>query len=132
MKLAIPIWNDRVSSAFDFAHKLLLIEFENDREKSRQEIALVDQSGPNRAALLKQLDVSVLICGAISRPLAEMISRLDIQVLPFVKGPTEQIINAFKTGRLNQPQYALPGFWPGARRGFRRCRGWKGGRIKRS
>jgi predicted Fe-Mo cluster-binding NifX family protein len=128
MKVALPVWQGRVSSVFDFAHKLLVVEFERGREKARQEIILVEQSGPNRAATLKELGVGVLICGAISRPLAEMINGSGIQVLPFVSGPTEQIINAYETGRLGQPQYILPGFWRGARRGFRRCRGWKGGR----
>lgn len=128
MKVALPVWQGRVSSVFDFAHKLLVVEFEKGKEKARQEIVLVEQSGPNRAAMLKQLGVSILICGAISRPLAEMINGSGIQVLPFVSGSTEQIINAYKTGRLSQPQYILPGFWHGARRGFRRCRGWKGGR----
>ena len=128
MKVALPVWNGRVSSVFDFAHKLLIMELENGGEKDRQEIVLVEQSGPERAATLKQLDVGVLICGAISRPLAEMINGSGIQVLPFVTGSTEQIVNAYKTGQLSQPQYTLPGFWRGARRGFRRRRCWKGGR----
>ena len=125
MKVALPVWQDRVSSVFDFAHKILVVEFEKGRETDRQEIILVEQSCPERAATLKQLGVRVLICGAISRPLAEMINGSGIQVLPFVKGSAEQIMNAYKTGQLSQPQYILPGFWHGARRGFRRCRGWK-------
>jgi len=128
MKVALPVWQGQVSSVFDFAHILLVIELENGGEKGRQEIVLVEQSGPERAATLKQLGVGILICGAISRLLTEMINGSGIQVLPFVTGSTEQIINAYKTGRLSQPQYTLPGFWPGARRSFRRCRGWKGGR----
>lgn len=128
MKVALPVWQGQVSSVFDFAHKLLVIELGNGGEKGRQEIVLVEQSGPERAAMLKQLGVGVLICGAISRPLAEMINGSGIQVLPFVKGSTEQIMNAYKTDQLSQPQYTLPGFWPGSRRCFRRRRGWKGGR----
>ena len=128
MKVALPFWQGQVSSVFDFAHRLLLIELENGEEKSRREIALVEQSGPERAAILKQLGISVLICGAISRPLAEMINDSGIQVLPFVTGSTEQIMHAYKTGQLSQPQYTLPGSWPGARRGFRRRRRWKSGR----
>jgi predicted Fe-Mo cluster-binding NifX family protein len=125
MKVALPVWQGRVSSVFDFAHILLVVEFEKGREKSRQEITLAEQTRPNRVAILKQLGVRILICGAISRPLAEMLNGSGIQVLPFVSGPTEQIINAYETGRLGQPQYILPGFWHGARIGFRRCRGWK-------
>ena len=128
MKVALPIWQGHVSSVFDFAHKLLLIEFENGKDRDRQEIVLVEQSSPERAVTLKRLGVGVLICGAISRPLAEMISALGIQIFPFVTGTTEQIITAYKTGQLSQPQYILPGFWPGARRCFRRGRGWKGAR----
>jgi predicted Fe-Mo cluster-binding NifX family protein len=129
MKVALPVWQGRVSSVLDFAHKLLVVEFDKGREKSRQEVILVEQSVPNRAATLKQLGVGVLICGAISRPLAEMINGSGIQVLPFVSGPTEQIISAYKTGLLGSPQYILPGFWHGARRGFRTCRGRKRGRT---
>jgi predicted Fe-Mo cluster-binding NifX family protein len=128
MKVALPVWQGQVSSVFDFAQKLLVIELENGGEKSRQEIVLFEQSSPERAAKLKQLGVGVLICGAISRPLAEMINGSGIQVLPFVTGSTVQIMKAYKTGQLNKPQYRLPGFWPGARRGFRRRRGWKCGR----
>jgi predicted Fe-Mo cluster-binding NifX family protein len=128
MKVALPVWQGQVSSVFDFAHKLLVIELKNGGETDSQEIVLVEQSGPERAATLKQLGVGVLICGAISRPLAEMINGSGIQVLPFVKGSAEQIMNAYKTGQLSQPQYTMPGFWPGARRSFRRRRCWKGGR----
>jgi predicted Fe-Mo cluster-binding NifX family protein len=128
MKVALPVWQGQVSSVFDFAHKLLVIELKNGGETDRQEIVLVEQSGPERAVTLKQLGVGVLICGAISRPLAEMINGSGIQLLPFVKGSVEQIVNAYKTGQLSQPQYTMPGFWPGARRSFRRRRCWKGGR----
>ena len=128
MKVALPVWQGQLSSVFDFAHRLLVVELENGEEKARQEIVLVEQSGPERAAKLKQLGVGVLICGAISRPLAEMINGSGIQVLPFVTGSTGQIIKAYKTGRLSHPQYTLPGFWRGARRGFRRGRGWRRGR----
>ena len=128
MKVALSVWQGHVSSVFDFAHKLLIIELGKGNEKGRQEIVLVEQSGPGRVAVLKQLGVGVLICGAISRPLAEMINGSGIQVLPFVTGSTEQIMNAYKAGQLSRSQYTLPGIWPGARRGFRRRRGWKGGR----
>ena len=128
MKIALPVWQGQVSSVFDFAHKLLVIELKSGGETDCQEIVLVEQSGPERATMLKQLGVGVLICGAISRPLAEMINGSGIQVLPFVKGSAEQIMNAYKTGQLSQPQYTMPGFWPGARRSFRRRRCWKGRR----
>ena len=123
MKIAVPVWQDNVSSVLDFANKLLLVEMENGVEIGRNEIVLTEQSGPERAAKLRQLEVNVIICGAISRPLAYTLSSSGIDVLPFVTGSTEQILTAYKKGNLSLPQYAMPGCWKGARRGFGRRRG---------
>jgi len=124
MKIALPVWQDNVSSVLDFANKLLLVELENGAEIGRNEIVIPEQSGPERAAKLRQLGVNVLICGAISRQLAYMLSSSGISVLPFITGSIEQILIAYMTGNLSLPQYAMPGgCWKGARRGFGRRRG---------
>ena len=123
MKIAVPVWQDNVSSVLDFANKLLLVELEDGLEIGRNEIVFAEQSSPERAAKLRQLGVNVIICGAISRPLAYTLSSSGIDVLPFVTGSTEKILTAYKTGNLSLPQYALPGCWKGARRGFGRRKG---------
>jgi len=73
MKIAIPIWNDYVSSVFDFAHELLLIDIENGCETSRTEVSIDIKRPPDRVAKLEQLGVDMLVCGAISRSLANMV-----------------------------------------------------------
>ena len=131
MKIAIPVWNGFVSSVFDFAHRLLLVDIENGREVNRSEVDLKAESLPQRAGSLKNLGVDVLICGAISRALADMIAASGVQVLPFVTGRVAEVLQAYITGQLVQPQFAMPGFWPGARKGFRGWRQrqrWRGGR----
>jgi predicted Fe-Mo cluster-binding NifX family protein len=131
MKIAIPVWNGVVSSVFDFAHSLLLVDIENGQQMSRSEISLSPESAAQRASRLKSLGINVLICGAISRPLMCMLTASGIDVLPYVTGPVDRILQAYRTGRLGQPQFVSPGFWPGARKAFRgwrrRCR-WRGGR----
>jgi len=123
MKIAIPIWNGCVSSAFDFSHTLLLVELEGDHEVKRSEISLPAQSVPEKANELKTLGVDVLVCGAISRPLASLVRASGIKLLPYVMGQVDEIVAAYLADRLVQPQFILPGSWPGARRGFRRrCR----------
>jgi len=122
MKIAIPIWNGRVSSAFDFAHKLLLVDIEYGREAGRVEISMLPESNPEKANRLKALGVEVLICGAISRSLASQVQACGVKVLPYVVGQVDEILKAYLTGKLIEPQFALPGCWPGARKGFRRRR----------
>ena len=108
---------------FDFAHRLLLVELENGKEKKRQEFALDESTGPEKAARLKHLDVDVLICGAISKPLAYIMNNSGINLLPFVTGSAEEVLNAYLQGQLNRSEFTLPGFWSGSRDSFKKCRG---------
>jgi len=131
MKVAIPIWDGFISSVFDFAHKLLLVDIENAKVVNQSEVALESQSLPQRTGNLKNLGVDVLICGAISQALANMVTASGIQVLPYVTGKVDNVLQAYLTGQLVQPQFTMPGYWPGARSGFGRVRKrqrWQGGR----
>lgn len=130
MKLAIPVWNDCVSNVFDFAHRLRLFEIDNDEVVARREVELKAQSVPQRAGRLSTLDVDVLVCGAISRPLACMITDLGIEVLAFVTGRVDEVLKAYMSGQLLRPEFTMPGCRPGARKGFRcvrRRHRWQGG-----
>ncbi len=130
MKIAIPIYNGNVSNVFDFAGKLLLVDVENDKEINRSEVALNSPLLPQRVDQLKGLEVDVLVCGAISRVLANMVTVSGIQVLPYVTGSTEDVLQAYLTGQLAKPEFSMPGCWPGGRKGFgRRQQGcqWRDG-----
>jgi len=127
MKIAVPIYNNNVSNVFDFAGMLLLVEIDNGKEVSRSEVVLESQLLPQRAGQLKSLGVDVLVCGAISQALASMVTASGIQVLPYVTGRVDDILQAYLTSQLVEPQFAMPGFWPGARKGFGgRGRGGRG------
>ena len=134
MKVAIPIWEDRVSSALDFSQRLIVVELNETGEVSRSQITLSDPSPFVRLARLRELGVNVLICGAVSQPLASVSAAQGIQLLPYVTGGVDDVLRAYQDGRLNLPQFRLPGWWPGARRGFgRRCchrRGRRGPRQR--
>ncbi|KPJ66052.1 MAG: hypothetical protein AMJ43_09235 [Coxiella sp. DG_40] len=127
----MPIYRDNVSNVFDFANTLLLIDIENGKETNRSEVVLGSQSLPQRAGQLKSLGVDVLVCGAISRILANMVTTLGIEVLPYVTGHVDNVLQAYMTGQLVRSEFSMPGCWPGARKGFRgwrRGRHWRGGR----
>ena len=131
MKIAIPIYNDSVSNVFDFATRLLLVDIENDKETNRSEVALESQSLSQRTGQIKNLEVDVLVCGAISRVLANMVATSGIQVLPYVTGNINDVLQAYLNGQLAKSEFSMPGCWLGARRGFgRRRRGCRrqGGR----
>jgi predicted Fe-Mo cluster-binding NifX family protein len=88
-----------------------------------------------RVQELLRLGVHVLICGAISQPLASMLAASNIEVIPFVSGTLDQVLDAYFSGRVSEPQFLQPGCRPGARRRFRcaqgRRRRIRGGRMGR-
>jgi predicted Fe-Mo cluster-binding NifX family protein len=130
MKVAIPVYGDYVSNVFDFAHRLLLVDIENGQETKRYEVELKSRSLPERAGQLKNLGVDVIVCGAVSRLLANMVTQLGIEVLSYVTGHVNSVLSAYITGQLIRPEFSMPGRWLGARRGSRcqrSCR-WRGRR----
>jgi predicted Fe-Mo cluster-binding NifX family protein len=123
MKVAVAVWEDRVSSVLDFSQQLTVVEFNADGETSRVQIALPEQNALTRLVRLRELGIDILICGAVSQPLASAFTASGIQLLPYVTGSVDDVLRAYQTGELGLPQFRLPGPWPGARRGFgRRCR----------
>jgi len=118
VKMAIPAWNDCVSNVFDFAHRLLVVDIENDRETNRLEIPLDNFSLPKRAGKLHSLGVDVLVCGAISQVLSNMVTAYGIQVFPYVTGRVDDVLQAYFAGQLIHPRFTMPGGRPRVGRGF--------------
>jgi len=119
MTIAIPVHDDCVSPAFDFA----------GGETRRSEALLVPESAAQRAARLQELGVDTVICGAVSRDLAQSVAAVGIELLAYVTGRVDSVLKAYETGQLARPCFTLPGWWPGARNGFRRCRRRRRGRC---
>lgn len=133
MKIAIPVWNGLVSSVFDFAGLLIVVDIDGKRQISRSQIQLEQQDIPQRVNKLAGEGIEVVICGAISRPLASALSACNIEVIPFVSGSVDEVLEAYLDNRLAEPRFLQPGCWPGARKRFG-C-GWgrryrrRGGRL---
>jgi predicted Fe-Mo cluster-binding NifX family protein len=125
VRVAIPIWNERVSPVFDAATRLVLVDFENGTEQARREEAIQESLPPRRARRLVELGVDVLICGAISRPLASMLAASGVTVIPWTAGPVNDVVAAYLKGKLPDPRWLMPGCGAGPQRhrgGRGRCR----------
>ena len=109
MKIALSVWKDCISTVFDAADQLLVVEKDGDGVLKRSTIRLNSADGPARAMQLKQMGINVLICGAISRPQETTISASGIAVHPFVRGAVQEIIDAYESGQLHTAAFALPG-----------------------
>jgi hypothetical protein len=57
MRVAIAVWEDRVSSVLDFSQQLVVVEFNAGGETSRVQIALPEQNALARLARLRELGI---------------------------------------------------------------------------
>lgn len=109
MKVAVPVSGGRVSTAFDFSRRLLVVDYQNGKETGRSEILLDEELPPSRARRLQSCGVQALICGAISRSLAKHLEVAGIDVTPFVSGSVEKVLAAYLAGDLESVRFLMPG-----------------------
>jgi len=109
-RIAIPVYNSRVSPVFDSCVRLLLIDLDHQREVDRTEILCGGLSEIERVNLLKKSGVDTVICGAVSDGFYKLISNADITVIIGIAGEVDQVLTAFKCNRLNDPCFYMPGY----------------------
>jgi predicted Fe-Mo cluster-binding NifX family protein len=109
MRIAISIWEDKISPVLDTASKLLIIENETEKEPSRFEAYLFKQDISKRCHFIRDLNIHVLICGAISCQFSEMLKASGIEIISGISGPVEDVLEAYKNGALLSSEFLMPG-----------------------
>jgi predicted Fe-Mo cluster-binding NifX family protein len=110
MRIAIPVWNEKVSPVFDTAAHVLVLQYKGSQEISRTETFLEGQDLYSRCHRLKALEVDILICGAISKCYYIMLCKsAGIRVIPWISGLLEEVLEAFLAGTLTDTKFLMPG-----------------------
>jgi len=108
-RVAISIWNDRVSPVMDFAQTIMIVDYDEDVETSRMTVNIPQANHAYKVEFLKSQNVNLLICGAISMPLYRMLTASEIEVAPFIRGSIEPVLAAHLEGQLYGGRFFLPG-----------------------
>jgi predicted Fe-Mo cluster-binding NifX family protein len=109
MRVAIPLWQGRVSPVFDEAGRILLVDVAERQEEHRQEVPLIARNPLERAQLLPRLGVDLLICGMISQTLQTALASAGIRVVPHICGSVEDVISALLRGHIQTDALRMPG-----------------------
>ena len=110
MKIAIPIWEDRISPVLDAASRLLIVEVVDQEEASRFETYLENQELTHRCARIRGLGIHTLICGAVSNSFLKMLEASGIDIIPGISGHPEAVLHAYLQGNLYHSKFLMPGF----------------------
>ena len=129
MKIAIPMFNSRVSPRFDFASKMLVATVDKGKAVEREIYSLNNLNLIRRSSLLCELGINVLICGGIHNFSQRLIIGNVIDVISMVQGEVEEVLNLFINGKLHTSIMSIvQGRRNTCHRGKRgRCRGKKRG-----
>jgi predicted Fe-Mo cluster-binding NifX family protein len=109
MKVAVTVWENRISPLFDATRTLLIADIDN-RVLTEKYLVPFDCISPfARAATLEGLGVGTLICGGVSDFFAKLIEAHNIQIIPFVAGRVDEVIDAFLRDKLCHKKFRMPG-----------------------
>ncbi len=100
MKVAIPVFGNRVSPRLDCARQILILEVNGQEIISRQEVdrqSWLSYSDPGR---MKALGVDVVICGGVRHWDCLGFLGQGIRVIPHVFGEVEEVVKLFLAGEL--------------------------------
>lgn len=103
MKVAIPIFLDRISPRLDCARKLLILEIEKDRLVDKRELDISQWAPDEKIVYLNRMGISQLICGGIRLEDLSGLHRFGIQVASPFYGEVDTIIKEYLSRRLNLP-----------------------------
>ena len=112
MKVALTVWQNRISPLFDSASRLLVVDFDNRRIVGRHRVIFDNESAAARASTLSALGVDILICGAISDSFVNSIKTHHIDIISFVSGNIDDVIEAYGSGTLGNEKFRMPGCTP--------------------
>lgn len=109
MKIALTVWEDRISPVFDVANKLLVVDIAQRLVQNSHLLEMEPGGLPRIVDTLNRMEIKVLICGAISQVPANIISTGGIKLIPFISGKTDHILAAYIKGKPIMPAFAMPG-----------------------
>ncbi len=123
MKIAIPIFGNRVSPRFDVCPEFWIIELRDGKIESEERQSVESFTLQQRLNHLSSLGVDKIICGGIDNFCIDHLGTRGIEVIHNVSGEAAEALNLFLRGDLR------PGFCcEPKRRGYCWKRGFRGRR----
>ena len=108
MKIAVPVWEGRISPVLDTADRLMVFSIIGGIIDSRDEIFIGEKSLPEKARDIKHYS-DILICGALSRPMESCLESFGVEVHGWVMGNAERLVEMYACGGVPGPEYYMPG-----------------------
>jgi predicted Fe-Mo cluster-binding NifX family protein len=108
-RTAVPVFMGRVSPVLDTCTQLFVVEPVSKNEIARRTLQVKGGSIFERTQELRHLGVEVIICGAVSDAFFNLLREADIELVSGIAGEVDDVIDAYRNGSLEQPNFRMPG-----------------------
>ena len=109
VNIAVTVWGQRVSPVFDAARTLLIAEIDHGALVGTSLLAFDPAHPGELVRLLRARQVVVLICGAVSAEPAALLESAGFELIPFVTGEVQRVLETFVLGRDFGRELCMPG-----------------------
>ena len=109
MCIALATFGDKIASLFESSDQFVIFRSAPYKIDDSETIPIKNNSPNELINLLKQHDVKIIICGAISGCMRRLLDANKIQVIPWITGDVKSVIDALLFNRLNTPSFVMPG-----------------------
>ena len=119
MKLAIPLYETRVSPRYGYSQSVLIVEINGQHEIHRKILGLEKYHPENTPQILSEEGVEIVISGGMNHYFQNLFRSRGIQVICGIIGEPDDALAAFKAGELTSGMGCCP--QRGRRRKRLRC-----------
>ncbi|MDD5426452.1 MAG: NifB/NifX family molybdenum-iron cluster-binding protein [candidate division Zixibacteria bacterium] len=103
INVAIPILKNRVAPCFEAATSFVISAVSNRQVISRKTVSCSGSEGYRRVRLLKVYDVDILLCNGIEGFYFDLLSTINITVIPDISGSANKALENYLSGKLTPP-----------------------------
>jgi predicted Fe-Mo cluster-binding NifX family protein len=118
MKVAFTVWNNRIAPLFDVSRRVHIVESVDGHIVGRCTASIDNDMPTHKAKQLAEMGIQTLVCGAISRSLESLVTAYGIELVAFINGDLQEVVDAWQCGKIYSDNFIMPG-----------CRGYGRGRF---
>ena len=109
MRIAIPVWDGKISPVLDTALRLVIFNVEGEKAMLKGEVVLQGSDFIRKCSQIKEQRVDLIICGAVSHHFRMTLAETGIRMIPWIAGSAKEVLDAYMNETLFSPRHMMPG-----------------------
>ena len=107
--VALTAWENRISPVFNSSRTLYIVQLSDGKIVQRSLESFNPEIRWHLVERLNTLEIDTLICGAVSGGLANIITSCDIELIPFISGRIDDVLEVYLRENSVTTDFLMPG-----------------------